>query len=281
MIVLVVCAVLLLAGLAVTAAWGHRELRPPPSASPPERPAVTDIARRSLWELAVASVAGVVTGVLVLGPGGRLAMRLLAMTSPDSTGSLTEAGEVIGDIDTGGTIALLVFGGLLPGLACGGLYAVLRRWLPAGRAGGVLYGLLLLVLFSTRVDPLRPDNVDFVLLGPGWLSVLVFGGGTVLAGMSVAAVAARVSAALPLPSWRPRTLAAYAAALLLPAVVFPLGAAAVALALLTVVASRVPGAAALWRSPGVLVAGRLVLGVVALAALPGFVTAITDILTAG
>jgi hypothetical protein len=54
------------------------------------------------------------------------------------------------------------------------LYLVLRRLLPAGRLGGVVFGVGLLVVFGTTVDPLRRDNPDFDIVGPGWLSVLVF-----------------------------------------------------------------------------------------------------------
>ncbi|HET7489538.1 MAG TPA: hypothetical protein VFJ85_16545 [Acidimicrobiales bacterium] len=109
------------------------------------------------------------------GPGGRLAMRLLAVTAGDAAqGRLTEADQVVGRITTGGTIGFVIFNGVFGGLAAGLVYLVVRRCLPAGRLGAVVYGLALLVVVGTTVDPLRGGNPDFDLVGPGWLAALVF-----------------------------------------------------------------------------------------------------------
>ena len=53
--------------------------------------------------LAIGYLTGLVTGILFIGPAGRLAMRLLAATSPDAQGQKTEAGEVVGKITVEGT----------------------------------------------------------------------------------------------------------------------------------------------------------------------------------
>ena len=125
-------------------------------------------------------------------------MRLLAVTAGDEAeGRLTEAEEVIGSIDVGGTIGLIVFGGILPGLLSGAIYVVFRRWLPSGRLGGVVFGALHLVIAATRIDPLRPDNPDFDILGPGWLAVAAFGLASVVHGMAVVAIANRYSHHFP------------------------------------------------------------------------------------
>ena len=100
--------------------------------------------------------------------------------------------------------------------------------LPGGRARGVALGVLLLVLFATRIDPLRSDSIDFLLLEPAWLAVLGFSALALFQGMLVAALA---------PAPRP------------------------------VARSRV------------LIAGRIALGVVLVAALPGFIGATADILS--
>ena len=42
----------------------------------------------------------------------------------------------------------------------------------------MVLGALLLLLFGTRIEPLRPDTFDFNLVGPSWLNVVSF---TVLA----------------------------------------------------------------------------------------------------
>lgn len=56
---------------------------------------------------AVAGVAGVISGVIVGGLGGRLVMRFSTIAGPDRlTGIPTSNGNVIGDITVGGTLEL-------------------------------------------------------------------------------------------------------------------------------------------------------------------------------
>lgn len=133
--------------------------------------------------------AGVAAGVLAAGAGGRLIMRLLAVTSPDVHGSLTEAGEKVGEITVGGTLGFIFFAGVPAGLLSGALYALVAPVLPRGRAGGLALGVLLLVLAGTRIEPLRPDSVDFLLLDPAWLAVVGFSVLALFQGMLVAALA--------------------------------------------------------------------------------------------
>jgi len=109
------------------------------------------------------------------------------------------------------------------------LYALLAPVLPSGRARGVALGVVLLVLFATRIEPLRPDSIDFLLLDPASLAVLGFSALALFQGMLVTALA---------PAPKP------------------------------VARSRV------------LIGGRVALAVVLLAALPGFIGATTDILSA-
>jgi hypothetical protein len=282
MAVIVVCILLVVAGLVAVVRWGDLTFQPPPPVpdgdAPADQPSMGLVARRYLWYLTVAVVSGVGAGVLAAGAGGRLVMRLLAVTAgPAAQGRITEAEEVVGRISVDGTLRFVVFIGLFAGLATGPLYLLLRRWLPAGRAGGLAYGALLLVLAGTRIDPLRPGNPDFDLVGPGWLSVLAF---TVLAlfhGALIAALAARVSRALPLLGSTPRAVAAHAPLLLL----LPLGSAALAVAAVgavAVLASQVPGVIAGWRDPRSVLVGRVALVLLAAAALPGFASAVVDIL---
>jgi len=139
--------------------------------------------------VAVSLGAGLAAGVLAAGAGGRLMMRLLGATSPDVHGLTTEAGEIIGEITLGGTLAFLVFVGLPAGFLSGGIYALVAPVLPSGRARGVALGVLLLVLFATRIEPLRADSIDFLLLEPAWLAVLGFSALALFQGMLVAALA--------------------------------------------------------------------------------------------
>ena len=118
-------------------------------------------------------------------------MRLLAVTSPEAKGSITEAGETIGEITVGGTLGFIVFTGLGAGLVSGVLYALVRPVLPRGRLGGAILGALLVVLVGTRIEPLRSDNFDFALVGPDWLAVLSFSVLALFQGMLVVALASR------------------------------------------------------------------------------------------
>jgi hypothetical protein len=280
---MVVCTVLVLAGLVAAVRWGGLTVQPPapPSpeaADPTGPPPIGLVVRRYLWYLTVAVASGVGAGILAAGAGGRLVMRLLAVTAgADAQGRVTEAGEVVGRISVDGTLGFVVFTGLFFGLATGTLYLLLRRWLPAGRAGGLAYGALLLVVASTRLDPLRPGNPDFDLVGPGWVSVLAFAALAVFHGVLVAALAGRISRALPLPGAGPRAIAAYAPLLLL----LPLGSAVLLVAIVGIMvalASQVPGVVAAWRDRRSVMVGRVALAAVAVVALPGFASAVVDIL---
>jgi hypothetical protein len=217
MVVIAACVALVLVGVAIVV-----------SASARAEPVAVPLRR----QLGAALAAGVVAGILAAGAGGRLVMRLLAITSPDGEGSITEAGEIVGDITIGGTLGFILFTGLAAGLLSGVLYAAVRPVLPPARVSGAILGALLLVLLGSRLDPLRSDNFDFALVGPAWLAVLSFSVLAIFHGMLVVALASR------------------------------------------------------WGSPpgGVpsraVTVGRVALAVVVLAALPSFVGAVADILSA-
>ncbi len=117
--------------------------------------------------LATAGIAGVVTGVLVGGLGGRLFMRASGAVAPRFVqGVNTEAGNRVGEITFGGTLALVVFVGITVGIVGAVLYVVLRPWLRwAGPWRGVVFGLMLFAAGSATSDILNPDNQDFLVLG--------------------------------------------------------------------------------------------------------------------
>lgn len=223
--VIVACAALVVAGIVLVARWGAGV--PDGAARPrPVRPA---------RYVALMFAAGAAAGVLAAGAGGRLVMRLLAITSQESHGVITEGGATIGDITVGGTLGFFVFAGVAAGTLSALLYALAGSLLPRGRAGGITLGLLLLVLAGTRLEPLRADNFDFNLVGPDWVSLVSFTALAVFQGMLMWALAGRLNLR-PLPIARGRRAAT---------------------------------------------AGRLAAGVLVLAALPGFVTAVADILGNG
>jgi hypothetical protein len=274
------CGLLVLAGLLAIGVWGGIRFDPPPPEGGDQRPsAAAGVLRRYLWYVTVAVGAGVGSGILIAGAGGRLAMRLLAVTAGDAAqGRLTEADETVGEITVGGTIGFVIFVTLVFGAGAGALHLLVRRWLPEGRAGGLAFGALLLVLLATRLDPLRSANPDFSIVGPPWLAVLVFSALVVAHGALVAAIAGRYSRALPLISRRPRTIAAHAPLLCLAPfapVVLPIA----VVGLIVLALSRIRSIAALARSSRSTAIGRIVLAAVVLVALPGFVSSFVTILS--
>ena len=216
-LVIAICAAAVAAGLVLVA----RHTREAPPALPPLRYA------------AVCLGAGLGAGAIAAGAGGRLVMRLLAVTSPGVEGAITEAEATIGEITAAGTLGFVIFVGLPAGALMALLYGLAGPLVRGGRAGGLALGAILLVLVGTN-EPLRSDNFDFNLAGPDWLSVGSFVALALFQGMVAVAIAARLSGYAPAP---------------LPA----------------------PARAVL--------AGRVAVGVVLVAALPAFLSAVTDILT--
>lgn len=283
-LVAVLCALLLI-GVALTIRWSGTEYRPwnPDAGDGGGRPSVDVVARRYLRGVAVFLVGGFWAGALVTGPAVRLVMRLLAVTAgDDAQGKVTEAEEIVGSITVDGTLGLYIFGGILPGLLSGAIYVLFRAWLPSGRLGGVAFGFLHLVIAATRIDPLRPDNPDFDLVGPGWLAVVTYALAALFHGMAVVAFANRFSRTFPPEAKnRPaRTRALLVLALpvlmLIPGV-FLLVPILMGL-VVTVVASRIGPLVRAVRSRGFVVGGRVIVAALALVLLPGAVTDLRDVI---
>ena len=282
--VIVVCIVLVLTGLVAVVRWGGLAVEPPltpgpAAAGPTDAPPGGRVVRSYLWYVAVAMASGATAGILAAGAGGRLVMRLLAVTAgADAQGQITEAEEIVGRITVDGTIGFVLFTGLFLGLPSAAGYLLLRRWLPAGRAAGLAYGALLLVVAGTRLEPLRRGNPDFDLVGPGWVSVIAFTALVVFHGALVVALAGRLSRAVPLPTAQPGAIAVYAPLLLLalpgPSVALVL----IIVGIAVVLVSRIPAMVAAWHCRPVVAVGRVALAVAALVAFPGFASALVDIL---
>ena len=150
------------------------------------------------------SVAGAaLAGALVLGLGGRLLMRILAATSPDSVqGGLTEAEEVIGDVTLSGTLGLVVFVGIFGGLAGLAAYSALRRWLPdASVTAGLITGAVVAAPLARMSGLLDPDNPDFAILRPTWLAVALIATLLVTFALLAATLIDRWANAWPRPGW--------------------------------------------------------------------------------
>lgn len=160
--------------------------------------------RRALRAVAVTIDSGMLAGILVLGLGGRLLMRILAATSDDAVqGRITDAEERVGEVTTDGTLGLVIFIGVFGGLLCAVAYRLVRRWLPA-RAwkAGVVAGVLLLGLAGRTTDLLDANNHDFDILSPAPLAVGLAVALMLLYGVTLAALHERLDRGLPdLSTW--------------------------------------------------------------------------------
>ncbi|HEU5036443.1 MAG TPA: hypothetical protein VFT70_05525 [Nocardioides sp.] len=272
------CGVLVVVAAVLAWRWRCYELTLPPWAAPVDGSRARPV-RACAWLAAVALLSGLLVGVLVVGPAGRLAMRLLAVTSPAAHGRITEADQVVGQITLSGTVGFFVFVGLPFGLVVGVTYALAAFVLPRGMVGGAVLGVAALVVFGSAVDPLRADNPDFDIVGPGWLSVSTFAVMAVLTGVLTAPIAGRLGAAVahPRPWW---------AAWMAPVGLITGGTLMlVQLALVAVLAGALTFVAALlvpagsrrkyWRLGRAAIRAALVVAVVV--AVPGFVSAVSTI----
>jgi hypothetical protein len=122
-----------------------------------------------IWGLArhvlLAGIAGVATGILVGGVGGRIFMRVAGASASFAQRRTTEAGFRVGEVTVGGTIALIVFVGLFVGVLGATQYVIFRPWLAwAKKWRGLVFGILLFAAGSATSDVMNPDNPDFVIL---------------------------------------------------------------------------------------------------------------------
>jgi hypothetical protein len=124
----------------------------------------------ALRETAIVVIGCAIAGALVGAVGSRLVMRLAALAAPEARGSLTENGNVIGEITLAGTIGLMLFAGVGSAIFGAGGFTVARPWLPRSTVlrGLVLGGFFLVLADGNVVDP---ANADFVVLGDRLLNV--------------------------------------------------------------------------------------------------------------
>jgi hypothetical protein len=149
--------------------------------------------------IAVGGIAGLVVGVVVGGGGGRLFMRIAGAVARDTAqGATTEAGFRVGEVTFGGTVALILFIGVLVGVIGAALYLIFRPWLSwAGRWRGVAFGVLLFAATSATSDVMNPDNPDFFILDNSLLLVVLIVALFVVFGVALDAVFGFIDARLP------------------------------------------------------------------------------------
>ena len=130
------------------------------------------VAERALISGGAGAVVGAVWGVLIGGVGGRVAMRLVFLTSDDRVRGITsDDGFEIGRV-TGATIFLLFFTALL-GAIGGAVFGVLRLgW--AGPPWALATGAAAAAGAAVGGSIVHPTGIDFVFLEPLWLTVGLF-----------------------------------------------------------------------------------------------------------
>jgi hypothetical protein len=161
------------------------------TSSAPACPSDTVTAEMDVWfalgrHVGWASLAGLISGILVGGVLGRIAMRVRGFAAgPSMVGVHTSNGNRVGDITVAGTLALVLSVGVASGLAGGVVYAALEPWLRRLRPWhGLAYGGVLLAVFGFTV--LDPSNFDFTRFGPPALNVAMFAALFVIFGVSTA-----------------------------------------------------------------------------------------------
>jgi hypothetical protein len=138
--------------------------------SPRQRSSMGADLRAVSWWVLTGAAAGAIAGFLVGGIGGRLAMLLLRLTSPDAViGAISDDGFEIGVVSTD-TVNLVGSMTMLGGIN-GVLYAAVRTAIPPR---------LRLPLWATfaalfgGANFVHYDGVDFTLLEPALLAILLF-----------------------------------------------------------------------------------------------------------
>jgi hypothetical protein len=228
-------------------------------------------ATRSARRLGAGLWAGLLSGAVLGGIGGRLAMFVLRLTSdPRVVGMTTDDGFVIGSFtaDTGFLVLVTTALGGLGGI----FYLAVRPWLPA-RSRPVIMGILGAMLGGAAV--IHPDGIDFRVLEPLWLAVAMFIALPGLYGMMMSVLAERFLARAEHPQrfigWLPAFLPL---AGLLIAGPFGLGLAAVVAIGWTL--NRVLPLVALWDSSAVTWLGRVALLAVGVLSLRTLVEALAE-----
>ena len=153
-----------------------------------------------LRDIVRSALTGLIVGVLVLGPGGRIVMRLAALLDPSSAGRATENGNRIGAITLEGTAVLIIFGGLLVGLATSVVWVAIQEWIPGRSLGRALCMPIAIAL--TGFQLVRPENHDFRILEPVAPILALLLGLVAIAGFAFAIVGDWLDRRLPPPAPR-------------------------------------------------------------------------------
>ena len=140
--------------------------------------------------------AGVLAGILFLGAGARIVMRISALLDPEAAGTITENGNVIGEITAGGSLGLVLFEGLFGGLMAGLCWVLVREWFPQKSWPRLaLAGVTAALLGSFLV--VSAQNQDFQALNPPVVNVAMFIAIVAMTGCGAAALDRPLQSLLP------------------------------------------------------------------------------------
>ncbi len=158
--------------------------------------------RNAAREIARGGLAGLATGLVMGGGGGRLAMRIAALLDPAARGITTEAGATVGEFTLEGTVGLVFFGGIFTGIGLAVIWVVVRPWLPGRRAARILVAGVVGVALGGRFA-IDGRNSDFFILDPAWAQAAIFIVLAAVTGMAVVVVDRWLERRLPPPRTGP------------------------------------------------------------------------------
>ena len=167
------CGLMLLVGVVLSYRWRSYYLAQPDWATRDLRTSSEGVDRpwlRLLWLISVGVLTGFTVGALVVGPGGRLVMRLLAATSPESKGFRTEAQETVGRITFSGTVGFIIFVGLAFGVAAGLTYVFVYFALTFGPANDKKPGTLISEGIANFVGACEDEAVPKLVFESGLMT---------------------------------------------------------------------------------------------------------------
>lgn len=154
-----------------------------------------------LREITRGGLAGIITGMVFGGVGGRLAMRLSFLIDPSARGVVTEGGNRVGEFTLEGTLALIIFIGLFSGISAGFLLVLVRRWMPARLPARAAVGSMIGVAAGARLA-IEGRNFDFRILEPPLGQAVIFIGLAAAAGAGIIAIDDWLDRRLPHPRGR-------------------------------------------------------------------------------
>jgi len=154
-------------------------------------------AARLIRHIGIVGIGGLVTGIIVGGAGSRLVMLVSRLLAADAImGIRTEAGNVVGEVTVGGSLALVVFVGLFAGGGGAITYLISEPWLRwAGRWYPAVFSVVLFALSSFVI--LVPGNIDFFILGNAEINVAMFSSLFVAFGLLLCWLVPRLDMRLP------------------------------------------------------------------------------------